>query len=945
MKRNYSKLDIAVIGLSCRFPQSPNAKVFWENLTEGKELIKFYSEKELDEAGLRKDIYQKDNFIAAKALINEADSFDYPFFGYTRAEAQYMDPQIRLLHEQTWLALEDAGINPFHFDKKIGLYLSASDNLNWRAYTMTQPTDQINPFFLRKIANKDFASTLISYSLDLNGPSCMIDTACSSSLFALHTACRSLLMKECSVAVIGGVKIDTSTNKGYFYEEGGIASKDGHCKAFDIESTGAVGGEGLGLVVLKKLEEAIADKDHIYGLIRSSASNNDGNRKVGYAAPGINGQSDCIKQAHQIARVNPKSIAYIETHGSGTRLGDSVEIEALNKAFDYDTKYQCAIGSVKTNMGHLDAAAGVAGLIKGLLIVKNKSIPPSLHFKQANPEINFAAGPFHVNTQLTNWKSKAEEPLRVGVSSFGIGGTNVHALLEEAPMVETETPSRPVQLLTYTAKTEASLNKYQDQLQRFLQENTTINLADLAYTLKVGRQEFVHRNYLLCRNREEALEQLAAMDKDVTASVVADKKRKIVFMFPDQGSQYLEMAKDFYEQETYFKSIVDEGFDYLTDLTGEPYKEIIGYEKSNWPHVNQMNQAVYAQPLLFVIEYALARQLLKWGIRPDYMIGQGLGEYVAACIAEVFSFSDGLNILVKKAKLSTPTAESFAAIWEGIPLAPAKYNIMSKLFGKNLIPETFATPQYWSQVFGQTAHFSKGLDELLQQGDHIFLELGPGKTFASYCEEHTLNEQENHVIQLLDDIKRNVDDGCHMVEALGQIWSLGGKIDWKAYYETERRTKISAPTYCFDNYPLTTRVNPWEAFQKNNEQVDLSTTVDAPKPEVEEKTTASISLERSRFSTDYRAPETEIEQQICNIWESFFGYNKIGIGDSFFELGGDSLRAMSLLKRIQKRYNVTIALKDFYENASIEKMSNEIDLALKLISVQQKGTKRKVIKI
>ncbi|MHA7059731.1 beta-ketoacyl synthase N-terminal-like domain-containing protein [Aquimarina sp. M1] len=655
MRNNINKKDIAIVGMSCKFPKSENIHSFWKNLKEGKELTHFYTDEELLKLGVDRDLINNPNFVKIKSTIDDPGSFDFSFFGYTRDEANVMDPQTRLLHQQVWGALEDANCKVFSYKGKIGLYLSASENFNWITHTLINPNNNVDPFYTSHLSNCQHISTIISYNLNLRGPSYKIDTACSSSLASIHIACRNLLLRECNLAVAGGVRIDCDQDKGYFYQEGMIASKDGRCKSFDKDSSGTIGGDGGAVVVLKRLEEAINDRDHIYAVVRSSATNNDGNRKVGYTAPSIIGQSDCIKLAHKIANVDPKTISYIEAHGTGTKLGDPVEVEALNKAFNYETKFECAIGSVKSNMGHLDAAAGVAGFVKTSLALQNKMIPPSIHYNQPNPGINFDLGPFYVNSTLKLWEKENTQPLRAGVSSLGIGGTNVHVVLEESPVVEKGNNSRQYQIIPYSAKTESSLKAYRYKLTEFLNKRED-DLADLAYTLKIGREDFRYRDVLVGKDENEILNQLKEITKKDSKKTPISNKRNTIFMFPGQGSQYFEMAKDLYFEEPYFKSIMDEGFSILNEITGEDYANIIGY-KNETKNSDKINNTLYTQPLLFLIEYSLASILLKWGVTPKYLIGHSLGEYVAACVSKVFSFKDALNIIVKRANLMQSVEE------------------------------------------------------------------------------------------------------------------------------------------------------------------------------------------------------------------------------------------------------------------------------------------------
>jgi phthiocerol/phenolphthiocerol synthesis type-I polyketide synthase E len=648
MKTRSIKKDIAIIGMSGKFPKSENIEEFWKNLIEGNELIYFYTDSELEKLGVSPDLINNRKYIKSSLFLEDSGSFDYSFFGYTKEEAELMDPQIRILHEQAWLSLEDSGYNPFNYANKIGCFFNASNNLDWTAHVkLFGNSSKVNPFLIEQISSPHRMSTLISYSLNLKGPSYFIDTACSSSLVAVHVACRSLLMKECSMALAGGVSVSSSANIGYLHEEGMISSKDGRCKAFDIDSSGTVAGEGVGVVVLKRLEDAINDRDNIYSIIRSSSVNNDGNRKIGYTAPSIIGQYECIKSAHQIAEVDPRSISYIETHGTGTKLGDPVEIEALNKAFNYDTSHQCSIGSLKTNIGHLDAAAGVAGLIKTALSLKNKVIPPSLHFKEPNPEINFKSGPFHVNSKLKEWLS--ENPLLAGVSSLGIGGTNAHVILEESFAQEKGSIPKTNQIILYSAKTKSSIEKYHHKLKDFLGKNKNVDMADLSYTLKTGRNSYRYRKFVICKDNTDAEHQLDKINFDEPFQV--KEKRGIVFMFSGQGSQYYKMGKQVYFQFPYFKSIIDEGFAVLKNETGVDYADVIGYNNLKEPENDLINDTCYTQPLLFLLEYAFAKLLLKLGVKPSNMIGHSLGEYIAACISEVFTFEEGLKLIIKRAHL------------------------------------------------------------------------------------------------------------------------------------------------------------------------------------------------------------------------------------------------------------------------------------------------------
>ena len=894
-KEDINKKDIAIIGISCKFPQSNTPGEFWKNLVDENDLFHFYTDEELSALGINQELIANPNYIKVNADLENIGAFDYSFFGYTKDEANCMDPQTRALHEQVWLAFEDAGYDISSYKEKVGVYVSMSENLNWVVYNKINSNKNVNLFYQQQLLNKNFAHTLLSYNLDLKGPSYLIDTACSSSLSSIHIACRNLLLRECSMALTAGISIDSTKNKGYIYQEGMISSKDGHCKAFDEKSSGTIAGNGGAVVVLKRLEDAVRDKDHIYAVIKSSAVNNDGKGKIGYTAPSVAGQSDCIKLAHKIANVPSNTISYIEAHGTGTKLGDPIEIEALNKAFNYDTTHKCAVGSVKTNLGHLDTAAGIAGLVKTALAINKKQIPATLHFTKPNLEINFKSGPFYVNGELQEWKSNGEHPLRAGVSSFGIGGTNVHVVLEEAPVLEKSGESRPYQLVVYSAKTKSSLSNYQASLHEFLQTNENIDLADLAYTLQVGRKSFTQRDFVVVRDKKEALCKLQEQGNNAKVQL----KRNIVFMFSGQGSQYFNMAKDVYLQEEDFRILMDKGFEILKNLTGENYKAIIGYESDDTTDPLLINKTQYTQPLLFLIEYAFASLLLNWGISPKYMIGHSLGEYVAACISGVFSFEDALAILVKRSSLMSKVEEGemleiglsydsikpfindeisvaalntkdsavvsgnkndIAALIEVLVEKNIPYNklktshafhskmmdvilddyenelskinfskpelpFISNLTGKQISHQEAVSPKYWVRHLRETVNFSDGIDYLLEKGNSLFIEVGPGKALSAFCQLNKNYKGNNLTIGLIRHPKEIKNDNQKLTESLGYLWSTGVDINWSAYYAHEIRNKISAPTYSFDKHIFVSNVDLFEKladFGVNNEKKAIS---------------------------------------------------------------------------------------------------------------------------
>lgn len=646
-------LEIAIIGMFGRFVRAKNIEQFWTNLQNGVESVEIFSDRELEDLGIERELFSRSNYVKTGGIFEDLDLFDASFFGFNPREAEMMDPQHRIFLECAWEALENSGYNSDAHKNQIGVFAGSSIN-SYLPNILSNPEILSSAAdFQISIANDpDFLATRVSYKLNLSGPSYTVQTTCSTSLVAVHLACQSLLSGECDIALAGGISV--SKKVGYLYQEGGIYSPDGHCRAFDAKANGTMKGKGVGIVVLKRLEEAIADGDCIHAVIKGSAINNDGSSKVSYTAPSIDGQAKVIKAALDMAEVEPETITYIEAHGTGTSLGDPIEIAALTQVFRSNTQKNgfCAIGSVKTNIGHLGPAAGVASLIKTVLALKHKQIPPSLHFEEPNPQIDFANSPFYVNSTLSEWKTNGT-PRRAGVSSFGFGGTNAHVILEEAPTVESSFPSRKTQLLLLSAKTSTALETATATLAQYLQQHPDLNIADVAHTLQVGRRAFDHRRMVVCHDLDDAVQALSTLDPQrVKTHHLEVGNRPVVFMFPGQGAQYVNMARELYETEPTFALQVDRccellkphlGLDLLPVLyPSDPLAEIAA---------QQLKQTAITQAALFVIEYALAELWMSWGVRPFSAIGHSIGEYVAATIAGVFSLEDALAIVATRGQL------------------------------------------------------------------------------------------------------------------------------------------------------------------------------------------------------------------------------------------------------------------------------------------------------
>jgi acyl transferase domain-containing protein len=674
---------VAIIGMAGRFPGARDIEQFWQNVRDGVESISFFTEEELRASGVDASLMSQPNYVRAGGVLDHVETFDAAFFGYSPREAEVLDPQHRLFLECAWETFEDAGYNPEECPGPVAVFagMTMSSYLE-RLLANKKMVEMLGGFQTRISNDKDQLATRVSYKLNLRGPSLSVQTACSTSLVAVCLAAQSLLSYQCDMALAGGASVAVPQKVGYLWQGGGISSPDGRCRAFDADAQGTVGGSAVGVVLLKRLEDAVADGDFIYAVIKGAAVNNDGSLKVGYTAPGIAGQAEVIAMAQATAGAEPDTITYVEAHGTGTPLGDPIEISALTKAFRAGTKRKgfCALGSVKTNIGHTDTAAGVAGLIKTSMALVHRQLPPSLNYAQPNPKIDFESSPFYVNTKLSEWRP-ASGPLRAGVSSFGIGGTNAHVVVEEAPAPDPSGPSRPLQVLVVSAKTETALEAATDNLVAHLAARPEQNLADVAYTLQRGRKPFKFRRALVCANAEDAREALRARNpKRVLTGAVGADEPPAAFMFPGLGDHYVNMARGLYETEPSFRRHVDRCCELLKPLLGFDLREAVyperaagengaGGDAAATPRLDlramlrrgagagedeaaaRLNRTSVAQPAVFVINYAMARLLMEWGVRPSAMIGYSIGEYVAACLADVFSLADALTLVAKRAQL------------------------------------------------------------------------------------------------------------------------------------------------------------------------------------------------------------------------------------------------------------------------------------------------------
>ncbi|MEM9482213.1 MAG: SDR family oxidoreductase [Cyanobacteria bacterium P01_F01_bin.116] len=868
--------SIAIIGMACRFPGADSPEQFWKNLHDGIESIYFFSDQEHNHLGKNQTWVNNPNYVKADPCLNDTEWFDASFFSLNARQAELTSPEHRIFLECAWEALEHGGYAAQHYDGTVGVY-AGSNISHYLKFTgqddLMQPTmSGVEASFGNDL---NYMSTLVSYHLNLKGPSMMVQTACSTALVAIHMAGQSLLNGECDMALAGTVNLRGPQRTGYFYQEGGIFSPDGHCRAFDAKAQGTVPGSGAGIVLLKRLSDAIEDGDHIHAVIKGSAINNDGATKVGYSAPSVDGQAVVIADALAIAEVEPKTVTYIEAHGTGTVLGDPIEVAALTDVFrtSTDRKEFCAIGSVKSNVGHLGVAAGMPGLMKVALALENKVIPPSLHFEQPNPKIDFANSPFYVNNKLSEWHANGT-PRRAGVSSLGVGGTNAHLVLEEAPSQQPSGSSRACQLIAISAKTRSALDTLTANLADYLSQGSDIKLADVAYTLNIGRKAFNHRRVLICQQLDQAHQQLRSLDPEhVLTQHQTPRKRPIIFMFSGQGAQYINMAHELYETESIFREQIDVCATYLHPLLGLDLRHILYPDTKDVESAAQkLTQTAIAQPALFVIEYALAKLWEAWGICPAAMIGHSIGEYVAATLAGVFSLESALTIVAKRGQLMQalspgqmlaislpeddvipflgedlalavvngpsacvvsgtteaisalqeqltsqgvncrclhtshgfhspmmdPILDSFKAQVQKFKLQPPAIPYISNVTGNWITAEAAVDPNYWASHLRQTVRFSDGLEVLLQESAHVFLEVGPGRTLSTLLRQHPAKQSEQVILTSLHHPKETQSDVGFILKTLGRFWLAGIEIDWKGFYTQEERHRLPLPTYPFE---------------------------------------------------------------------------------------------------------------------------------------------------
>ena len=996
--------EIAVIGMSGRFPGAPDVESFWRNLRDGVESITFFSEEELRDV-VEPALLNDPRYVKAKALVAGEALFDAGFFGFTPREAEVRDPQHRFFLECAWEALENAGYDPERYDDLIAVYAGAgSSAYAWNVLQRNPALVATVGAFQMALANeKDYLPTLISYKLRLRGPSFSVQCACSTSLVAIHLACQSLAGYECDMALAGGVTLGTPQKGGYLYQEGGILSPDGHCRAFDSRARGTAPGNGAGVVVLKRLADALADGDSIAAVIKGSAVNNDGGNKVGYTAPSVDGQREVIGAALAMAGVAARQVSYVEAHGTGTALGDPIEIAALRQAFAEDARATqeteeeatesdrayCAIGSVKSNIGHLDTAAGVAGFIKTVLALQHRQLPPTLHVERENPAIDFATGPFRVQRTLTPWQPD-RLPRRAGVSSFGIGGTNAHLILEEAPPAPPSAPARARQLLPLSARTAEALDRATRRLRTHLEANPGLNLADVAFTLQVGRKPFDFRRAIVAADLEEAVRRLAASSTDLNAApseppLAARTAPRVAFLFPGQGSQYPAMARELYRSEPTFAHHFDRCREILQPHCDIDPLRFVQPETSDGKAGDaesraQLARTEIAQPVLFAVEYSLARLWMEWGVEPAAMAGHSLGEWVAACLAGVLSLDQALPLVAVRGRLmqSMPPGSMLAVtlaeeplearLPAGLVIAAVNAPAACTVSGPSELVAAFARELAVEKITSKPLHTSHAfhsplVDSILPAWRE---ELGrvelrePRRPFLSNLSGAWITATEardpdywvrhlRHAVRFAaasqtlllegDLVLLEVGPGSTLRTLARKQPAARGRLMLASLPHPTRDEggdlatmlgslgqlwvaghEIDWPSFHRHTGPRRRVALPTYPFERRPYWAGARPAANGEPQPAEREPSPHL---RPAEANALEAPSDELEKAIVAIWEQLLGVEGVGRDDDFFELGGDSLLAVNLMSRLEETLGKVLPISALSRGATVAELARQ----------------------
>jgi phthiocerol/phenolphthiocerol synthesis type-I polyketide synthase E len=980
---------IAVVGMAGRFPGAGSVSTFWDNLRRGEESIVDLSEDELIAAGVGEKALANHSYVRRAALMDGIDEFDADFFGFTPHAARMMDPQHRLFLQCAWHALEDAGYDPAQIDGSVGIYgtSSASGYLLHNLMSHHDPHmiigqgatfDMVN---LSLQNDKDHLATRVAHQFNLRGPALSVQTACSSSLVAVHLACQSIMNGECDMALAGGASIRVPHRVGYWHEPGSMVSATGHCRPFDVRSDGTIFGSGVGVVVLKPLEAAVDDGDRIHAVIRGSAINNDGSTKMNYAAPNAAGQAGAIAEAHGVADIDASTVSYIETHGTGTPLGDPIEIEGLRQAFGISAANRagpCFVGSVKSNIGHLEVASGIAGLIKAILCLKHRAIPATLHFTHPNPELHLDRGPFVVRSEYGPWEWEGVR--RAGVSSFGVGGTNAHVVLEEAPAVSAPEIQAGPQVLLLSASTAESLEESRTALAAALSGQDELRLPDVAYTLTRRRKGNI-RLAAVVNDQQHAATVLGTAEDDnifVGESVRTDapSSQRVVFLFPGQGAQHVGMAHGLYESEPVFAEHFDQCAAAFADELGIDLRAEVfnGAGRS-------LERTDRAQPALFTVEYALAKLIESYGVRAAALAGHSIGEYVAATVAGVFDlptaakavsvrarlmhaaargvmiavalspdaiaeylspdvdiatindpgscvvagseenihkFSERLaqeGIVARRvrtshafhSRLMDPVIPEFKGFLSGLILREPQIPLLSNITGTWMSANEATNPETWARQIRATVRFSDELDAVLADPSRVLIEVGPGGSLTSSAMRHPKWSSQHRAIRLMRHQAQNRGDRDTFLLALGQLSAAGIDVDWTPLSASYQPRLVSLPGYPF------VRQRHWVEYNATNGWAGGTPATNGTAP-------ARAAAGDAHAATDGKS---QMETTLQRIWGQCLGVDSIDRNANFFELGGDSLVAISVAMTAANE-GLDLTPQDLYENQSVAALAKAL---------------------
>ncbi|WP_428242011.1 type I polyketide synthase [Gynuella sp.] len=960
LPEGFDQNDIAIVGMSGAFPGAENIDEFWNMLLNGGCGIRDLSDDELQQAGISKELYQQPNYVKRAAPMAGAKYFDPAFFGYSDAEAELMDPQHRVFMQHVWWALENAGYIPDQIEEAVGIYAGCSLN-RYMLNSLDINTEAFDVAEFQKMlaSEKDYLTTRVAYKLNLRGPAINVQSACSTSLVATQLAALSLQTYQCDVAICGGVTIHVPHAAGYLYCDGLIYSPDGRCRPFGADANGTMFGDGVGVVVLKRLEDALATNDRIWAVIKGAAVNNDGRDKVGFTAPSAGGQAEVISLATELAGIQPQQLHFIETHGTGTKMGDPIELAGLNTAFSDALEHEqpfCALGALKSNIGHLDSAAGIAALIKTILVVHHRQIPPSVCRENATPSIEGKNSPFFFNHEVIN--HQPDQILYAGVSSFGVGGTNAHVVLSSPPSQPQPpaTQATDLTLLLHSARSTDALIEGCNKIQAFAAQYPE-QQTNMAFTLLRHKAHYLHRTFSL-------FEKGIALQERDQDSVQTDGK--LAFAFPGQGVQYPGMLVELYQRQNDCRTAFDHCISILQKLTDRDFKAVIFGNQD-------ITDTADVQVTLFVAEYVLARTLMALGIQPDCMIGHSLGEYAAACIAGVMSLEDTLAMVVTRGRAMASAApgamvialtdrttlnklltgsltvaventasnyvvsgteaditalinqleqnqikcirltnqhafhsaamdsvlEQFRTGIEHVHFNAPTISLISATNGFE--GEPFTSADYWVYHLRNTVHFYDVIQQLHDQNTRTVLEVGPGSSIASLIKQSEFNGTMTAITTVPPE-KHQQQSWPHFARALARLWCRGQEVDFQATGLITAGHKISLPGYAFEQREFWKTKTIVRRIQAST-QTEAQTTQHGLMP---------------------RDARNDLDHSIVAVWEKVLGKQQISIDDDFFNLGGDSVSALLLIDQMTRATGLEFRHSAIFEHHTIRHLVDHL---------------------